>query len=280
MATQVRRVTLPLGDSIPVLGQGSLHLGEDEDRWDDEVAALQLGLDLGLTVIDTSEAYGDGAAEDLVGDAIGGRRDDVFLVSQVRPSHFGPREMPLACEKSLRRLGTEWIDLYLLQSRGFELLDETLDALDELVRLEKISLWGVSHFGLRDLEELVQVRDGVHVQVDQVPYNLARRGVESGVLPWCRRRGIPLMACSPIEQGQLLARPALHKVAQRHGATPAQVALAWVIGHEGVMTLPRAASPEHVQENHGALSLELTPDDSIELDGAFAPPARPQLEVR
>ena len=279
MATQVRRVTLPLGDSIPVLGQGSLHLGEDEDRWDDDVAALQLGLDLGMTLIDTSEAYGDGAAEDLVGDAIGGRRDEVFLVSQVRPSHFGPLDMPVACEKSLRRLGTEWIDLYLLDSRGFELLDETLDALDELVRLEKISLWGVSHFGLRDLQELVQVRDGVHVQIDQVPYNLARRGIESGLGPWCRRLGIPLMACSPIEQGRLLTQPAVHSVAQRHGATPAQVALAWVIGHEGVMTIPRAASVEHVQENHGALRLELTREDLIELDGAFAPPPA-RLELR
>jgi diketogulonate reductase-like aldo/keto reductase len=280
MATQMRRIALPLGDSIPVLGQGSLHLGEDEDRWDDEVAALQLGLDLGMTVIDTSETYGEGAAEDLVGDAIGGRRDDVFLVSQVRPAHFSHREMVVACEQSLRRLGTEWIDLYLLHSRGFELLDETLDALEELVRVEKISLWGVSHFGLHDLEELVQVREGVHVQVDQVPYNLSRRGIESGLLPWCRRLGIPLMACSPIEQGRLLTRPAVHNVAQRHGATAAQVALAWVIGHEGVMTIPQASSTEHVKENRGALDLELTRDDVSELDEAFAPPPGPQLELR
>ncbi len=269
MAAAVKRIELPLGDSIPVLGQGTWHFGEDPARWDDEVAALQLGLDLGLTVIDTGEMYGDGAAEELVGDAIDGRRDDVFLVTKVSPAHFRDGEMALACEKSLRRLGTEWIDLYLLHSRGFQLLDETLDALAELERLEKISCWGVSNFGVPDLRELIQVRDGVHVQTDQVPYNLARRDVESDLLPWCRTRGIPVMACSPFEQGQLPSQPRLRRVAERHGATPAQVALAWVVGREGVAAIARARTPEHVRENRAALDLRLTPDDLTDLEQAF-----------
>jgi diketogulonate reductase-like aldo/keto reductase len=280
MATRLRTIDLPLGDSIPVLCQGTSHLGRDEARWDDEVAALQLGFDLGATSIDTSETYGAGKAEELVGDAIAGRREQVFLVSHVQPSHFGRRTMPVACEQSLRRLGTDWIDLYLLHTRGFELLEETLDTLADLVRREMIAAWGVSHFGLHDLMELVQVRDGAHLQVEQVPYSLARRGIESGLLPWCRSRGVPLMACSPLEQGRLLGHHALRGVAERHGATEAQVALAWVMGHGGVIAVSAASSPEHLRENVGTVDLALTEEDLAELDDLFAPPASAQLDTR
>ena len=280
MATRLRTIDLPSGASIPVLCQGTAHAGRDEARWDDEVAALQLGLDLGATSIDTSEAYGAGKAEELVGDAIAGRREEVFLVSHVQPSHFGQRTMAVACEQSLHRLGTDFIDLYLLHSRGFELLDETLEALADLVRLEKIGAWGVSHFGLHDLIELVQVGEGVHVQVDQLPYSLARRGIESGLLAWCRSRGIPVMACSPLEQGRLLGHDDLRSVADRNRATPAQVALAWVLGHEGVVAVSASSSLEHVRENVGAVDLRLTEEDLSDLDDLFAPPATAQLEPR
>jgi diketogulonate reductase-like aldo/keto reductase len=266
-AAAIRRNELPLGDSVPVLGQGTSHLGKDEDRWDHEVAALQLGLDLGLTLIDTSEAYGDGAAEELVGDAIAGRRDEVFLITKVRPLHAARRQIAVACEQSLRRLDTDWIDLYLLDSRGFELLDETLDGLAELMRREMIAAWGVCNFALPDLEELVRIGDGVHLQTDEVPYNFAQRDIELDLLPWCRERNLPILACSPLGQGRLLRDPALGRVARRHGATPAQVALAWVVQHEGVTAISRASEPGHVKENRGALDIALTAEDLAELAG-------------
>ncbi len=197
-ATSIRRLDLPLGESIPVLGQGTAGMGEDPERWDAEVTALQLGFDLGMTLVETGEMYGNGAAEELVGDALVGRRDDVFLVTKVGPAHASRREIAVACEQSLQRLRTAWIDLYLLHGRGFELLDETLEGLDELLRMGKISFFGVSLFSVANLEELTQVRDGVHVQTDEVPYNLLRRGIELDLLPWCRARGIPVMACSPV----------------------------------------------------------------------------------
>jgi len=270
-ATAIRRLELPLGESIPVLGQGTAGMGEDPERWDAEVAALQLGFDLGMTLVETGEMYGDGKAEELVGDALDGRRDDVFLVTKVGPAHASRREIAVACEQSLRRLGTEWIDLYLLHSRGFELPDETLEGLDDLLRTGKISFFGVSLYSVADLEELVQVRDGVHVQTDEVPYNLKRRGIELDLVPWCRARRIPVMACSPLERGELLGDPALRRVAQRHDATPAQVALAWLIGQPGVCAVARAATLDHVRENRGALDLHLTQEDLAELDRSFPP---------
>ena len=275
-ASNVRTVTLPLGDAIPVMGQGTWHFAEDEDRWDLEVAALRLGVDLGLTLIDTAEMYGDGRAEELVGEAIEGRRDQVFLVTKVLPSHATRTEMPLACDRSLRRLGTDRIDLYLLHWRGFTLLEETVDAFDALVDAEKIVYWGVSNFDVADLEELMNVPGGPHLQTDQVLYNLAHRGIEWDLMPWCEARGLPLMAYSPIEQGELLGAPALRSVAERHGATPAQVALAWVLHHDLVNAIPRAGTPDHVRENRAALDLRLTRQDLAALDRAFAPPAGPR----
>jgi aryl-alcohol dehydrogenase-like predicted oxidoreductase len=273
----IRRIDLPLGDSIPVLGQGTLGLGGDPDRWDAEVAALQLGLDLGMTLVETGEMYGNGAAEELVGDALVGRRDEVFLVTKVGPAHASRREIGVACEQSLRRLGTEWIDLYLLHTRGFDLPDETLESLDDLLRREMVSLFGVSHYSVPDLEELVRVRDGVHLQIDEVPYNLMRRGVERELLPWCRTRGIPILACSPLEHGALVTDPALQRIAQRHGATPAQVALAWLVGQPQVSAIARATSLDHVRENRGALDLHFTREDYAELDRSSRPQSQPSL---
>jgi diketogulonate reductase-like aldo/keto reductase len=275
-ATAVRRLELPLGESIPVLGQGTARMGEDPERWDAEVAALQLGFDLGMTLVETGEMYGDGAAEELVGDALEGRRDDVFLVTKVGPAHASRREIAVACEQSLRRLRTEWIDLYLLHARGFELPDETLEGVDDLLRTGKISFFGVSLYSVADLEELVEVRDGVHVQTDEVPYNLKRRGIELDLLPWCRARSIPVMACSPLEGGELVSEPALRRVAQRHGATPAQVALAWLIGQPGVCAVARAATFDHVRENRGALDLHLMQEDFADLDRSFPPQIQPR----
>lgn len=270
----VRTIALPFGERIPALGLGTWYMGEDPGRRKIELAALERGLDLGLTLIDTAEMYGDGATEELVGDAIAGRRDDVFLVSKVLPTNASRAKTIAACERSLRRLGTDRIDLYLLHWRGVVPLDETVEAFHELIEAEKIRYWGVSNFDVADTEEIFAVPpEGPNVQTDQVLYNLKRRGIERDLLPWCRARGIPVMAYSPIEQGRLLGNPALRKVADRHGATPAQVALAWVLRLEGVCAIPKAGTPAHVEENRAALDLRLDEEDLAELDSAFPPPA-------
>jgi diketogulonate reductase-like aldo/keto reductase len=244
------------------------------------VAALRLGLDLGMTLIDTAELYADGASEELVGEAIEGRRDEVFLVSKVHPSHAGRTDTVRACEASLRRLGTDRLDLYLLHWRGQTPLEETLEGFATLVDDGKIRQWGVSNFGRSDMEELADVGGGEHVATDQVLYNLTRRGIEWDLLGWCQSRDLLVMAYSPIEQGQLLGHPAIGAVASRHDATPAQVALAWVLRHDGVITVPKAGTSEHVRDNHAALELELAKDDFDELDRAFPPPTGPQpLEI-
>lgn len=259
-----------------MLGLGTWHMAEDARRRDDELGALRLGLDLGMTLVDTAEMYGDGDAEELVGEAIRGRRDEVFLVSKVLPSNARAGDTVRACEASLRRLGTDRLDLYLLHWRGPTALDETLEGFAELVDAGKIRHWGVSNFDRDDLEELVGVTGGEAAATDQVLYNLSRRGVECDVLPWCQDRALPIMAYSPLEQGRLLDHPALLEVAARHDATPAQVALAWVLRHDLVVTVPKAGTPAHVRQNCGALELELTEEDLDELDVAFPPPAGPQ----
>jgi diketogulonate reductase-like aldo/keto reductase len=259
-----------------VLGLGTWHMAEDGRRREQELGALRLGLDLGLTLVDTAEMYGDGNAEDLVGEAIRDRRDDVFLVSKVLPSHAGADATVRACEGSLRRLVTDRLDLYLLHWRGATPLEETLDAFGRLVDEGKVRHWGVSNFDPDDMEELVRVAGGEAVGTDQVLYNLGRRGIEWELLPWCEERSVPVMAYSPIEQGRLLDHPSLEAVAEGHDATPAQVTLAWVLRRDGVLTVPKAATPEHVRENCGALQLDLTREDLDELDAAFPPPAGPQ----
>jgi diketogulonate reductase-like aldo/keto reductase len=259
---------------VPVLGQGTWHLAEDPRRRDAEVAALRVGLDLGLTLVDTAEMYADGAAEELVAEAIAGRRDEVFLVSKVLPQHATRRGTLVACERSLRRLKTDWLDLYLLHWRGSVPLEETLDAFGLLVIEGKIRHWGVSNFDIGDMEEVVALPGGSRVATDQVLYNLTRRGIEWDLLPWCERRDIPIMAYSPIEQGRLLGHPALKRVADRHDATPAQVALAWVLRWDRIVAIPKAGTPAHVRENASALDIELDAQDLEALDHAFPPPTR------
>jgi diketogulonate reductase-like aldo/keto reductase len=231
-----------------------------------------------MFLIDTAEMYGAGAAEELVGEAIAGRRDKVFLVSKVLPSHATAVGTVAACDRSLERLRTDQIDLYLLHWRGPIALAETLAGFEALIRAGKIRYWGVSNFDVPDLEELWSTKGGHSIKggremaTDQVLYNLMRRGIEWDLMPWCRERDIPIMAYSPIEQGRLLDHPALHEVAARHGATPAQLALAWVLQHADVIGIPRSGRPEHVEENRAALDLRLTADDMAALDRAFPPP--------
>lgn len=265
---------------MPVLGQGTWGWAEGSRSREDDVAALRCGLDLGLTLVDTAEMYADGAAEELVGEGIAGRRDDVFLVSKVLPGNATRHGTVEACGRSLRRLRTDRLDLYLLHWRGRTPLEETLAGFDDLVRAGKIRAWGVSNLDVSDMEALVGIDAGSAVSVDQVLYNLARRGVEYDLLPWCRERRVPVMAYSPIEQGRLLGHPALEAVAARHDATPAQVALAWLLGQDGVVTIPRASTAQHLRENRAALDLRLAAEDLAALDGAFPPPTEPRpLEV-
>jgi diketogulonate reductase-like aldo/keto reductase len=272
----MRTTKLPSGEAIPVLGQGTWHMAEHPRRRAEEIAALRCGLDLGMTLIDTAEMYADGAAEQLVGEAIAGRRDEVFLVGKVLPHNATRRGTIAACERSLRRLGTDRLDLYLLHWRGQAPLAETLDAFVALTRTGKIRHWGVSNFDVADMEELDDTPGGGAVATDQVLYNLTRRGIEYDLLPWCRKHGIPIMAYSPVEQGRLLNHPQLQDIADRHRATPAQVALAWVVRQDGLVAIPKAGTPAHVRENRAALDILLTDEDLAALDRVFPPPTEPQ----
>lgn len=275
-ADAIRTIKLPSGEMIPVLGQGTWGMAEDAQRRADEVAALRLGLDLGMTLIDTAEMYADGAAEELVAEAIAGRRDEVFLVSKVLPNNATRRGTIASCERSLRRLGTDRLDLYLLHWRGQVPLEETFDAFAALVSAGKIRHWGVSNFNVSDLAEVMNLPGGAAVATDQVLYNLTRRGIEHDLLPWCHERGLPIMAYSPIEQGRMLGHPVLQGVASRHDATPAQVALAWVLRQDGLNAIPKAGTPVYVQENRTSLDLRLTEQDLATLDRAFPPPTGPR----
>ena len=272
----MKTVTLPSGERVPALGQGTWQLGDVPATRKTEIAALQLGLDLGLTLIDTAEMYGNGRAEDLVGEAIRGRRDSVFLVSKVLPHNATRQGTIAACEESLRQLKTDRLDLYLLHWPGAVPLAETLEAFTTLVQTGKIRHWGVSNFDTEDMQELVSLAGGDLCATNQVLYNPSRRGIEWDLLPWCLDRQLPIMAYSPIEQGRLNGHPALTQVAARHGATAAQIALAWVLAQEQVIAIPKAGKPEHVQANHAALTIQLTPADLAELDRAFPPPTRKQ----
>lgn len=269
--TAVRTVTLPSGTQVPALGQGTWYMGDDRSRRAGELAALRRGIDLGMTLIDTAEMYGSGAAEELVGEAIRGRRDEVFLVSKVLPSNADARGTVDACRASLRRLGTDRIDLYLLHWRGGVPFAETVEAFESLVADGSIGSWGVSNL---DVDDLADLPGGARLQTDQILYNLTRRGPEYALFPRCRELSVPVMAYSPIEQGRLLGHEALSAVASAHGKTPAQVALAWVLRHEDVIAIPKASSVAHVEENRAALDLRLTDDDLRTLDAAFPPPAR------
>lgn len=261
-------------------------MGENPDRRADELAALQAGLDLGMTLLDTAEMYGEGAAEELIAEATAGRRWEVFIVSKVYPHNATRRGAVKACERSLKRLNTDHIDLYLLHWRGSTRLGETLDAFQSLQRDGKIRQYGVSNFDRSDLEELTAVSGGEAVATDQVLYNLDHRGLEWDLLPWCRKHDLPIMAYSPLEHpsrhhNSLLSNPALKSIAARHDATPAQIALAWLLRHPDVIVIPKASKVEHVRENRGALEITLDNDDFSELDRAFPQPNRKKrLAVR
>ncbi|HEV7918140.1 MAG TPA: aldo/keto reductase [Solirubrobacterales bacterium] len=272
----IHATTLPSGETVPVLGQGTWHMAEGRHPRDVEIEALRFAINLGVTLIDTAEMYADGGAEELVGEAIEGVRDEVFLVSKVLPSHADREGTINACRASLRRLQTNHIDLYLLHWRGDAPLIETITAFEELRMLGAIRNWGVSNFDLADMAELMELRDGDHVAANQVLYNLAHRGVEWDLLPWHQAQGIPLMAYSPIEQGRLLDHPAIRAIAERHHVTPAQVALAWVLREEGVIAIPEAGTQDHVKENRAAVKLHLEDEDLAELDRDFPPPSGPQ----
>ena len=275
MTSTLRPVTLPSGEAIAALGQGTWHLAEKPARRSDEIAAIRLGLDLGLNLVDTAEMYADGAAEVLVGEAIAGRRDEVFLVDKVLPHHARTGTVR-ACQASLARLAVDHIDLYLLHWRGRIPLAETVAGFADLQAAGLIRYWGVSNLDVDDLIELTDVPGGDQAQTDQILYNLVRRGPEYALLPWLSAHGIPAMAYSPIEQGRLLGHPMLIEVAQRHSATPAQIALAWVLAHDGVNAIPRSGTPDHVRENAEARGISLGRDDLYLLDQAFPPPVRPR----
>jgi diketogulonate reductase-like aldo/keto reductase len=279
----MKHLTLPSGGTMPVLGQGTWNMVEAEApaARGREVAALRLGLDLGLTLIDTAEMYGEGGAEEVVGEAIAGRRDEVFLVSKVYPHNADRKGVQAACERSLRRLRTDCLDLYLLHWRGRVPLDETLDAFARLRDAGKIRDYGVSNFDVDDMREAAALAAGGAVATNQVLYNLARRGIEWDLLPWCREHGMPVMAYSPLEstpgeQAALLHNPRLRTVAARHCATPAQVAIAWLLRQDGVAVIPKAVQPDHVRANRAALDLVLSDADLADLDAGFPPPRRAQ----
>lgn len=271
-AHAIRTTMLPSGEAIPSLGQGTWGMAEDARCRKDEVAALRAGFDLGMTLVDTAEMYADGGAEALVGEAIAGRRDELFLVSKVLPENATRPGTVASCEHSLWRLGTDRLDLYLLHWRGNVPLDETLDAFAALVDAGKIRYWGVSNFDVIDMIELWGLAGGSEVATDQVLYNLTRRGIEYDLMPWCSDRHIPIMAYSPIEQGRLLGHRELKNVAARYNAKPAQIALAWVLRQDGVVAIPKAANVAHVRENHAALAIHLTREDLAALDRAFPAP--------
>jgi diketogulonate reductase-like aldo/keto reductase len=248
-------------------------MAEVASRRDAEIKALRLGMELGLTLIDTAEMYGEGAAEELVAEAIEGHREAVFLVSKVYPHNASQRGVVQACDRSLRRLKTDRLDLYLLHWRGSIPLEETVAGFEELRRAAKIRHWGVSNFDTGDLHELVRVPGGTNCATNQVLYNVTRRGPEFDLMPWMAEHRMPLMAYSPIEQGRLPRSGTLQTIASKHGGSPYQIALAWLLQRPGVIAIPKAGRPEHVRENHRALSIQLDGEDFQRIDAAFPPPA-------
>jgi diketogulonate reductase-like aldo/keto reductase len=271
----MRTVRLPNGTAVAALGQGTWKMGEGVHTRAEESAALRLGLDLGMTLIDTAEMYGDGAAEEVVADAIAGRRDQAFVVSKVYPHNASRQGTVAACERSLKRLRTDRIDLYLLHWRGSIPLAETVAGFTALRDAGKIGAWGVSNLDTDDMEELLGVPGGTACTTDQVLYNPEARGIEFDLLPWCAGHAMPVMAYSPVGQGgRLLRHAALRDAAKRHHATPAQIAIAWALRQEGVIAIPKAGTAAHVSENAQAATLRLAAEDLAAIDAAFPPPHR------
>lgn len=281
----MKTIRLNDGTQLPALGQGTWHMGEDRSMAKYEIAALQRGLDLGMTLIDTAEMYGQGGAETVVGKAIKGRRDEVFLVSKVYPHNAGGHALLESCEDSLRRLRTDCIDLYLLHWRGTFSFEQTIGGMEYLKSAGKIKRWGVSNLDVADMNELIVCKGAEACAVNQVLYHLGSRGIEFDLLPWQRQKQMPVMAYSPLAQRgflrqELLNSPALQQVAESHGATIFQILLAWTMRDGDVVTIPKATSIAHVEENAKAAEIVLTPEDLTALDNAFpSPQSKQPLDV-
>lgn len=272
-----KTVALPDGTIVPALGQGTWYMGENQNVRDQEIRALQLGIELGMKLIDTAEMYGSGQSEQLVGEAIKGRRDDVFLVSKVYPHNAGLDSISIACENSLKRLGTDRLDLYLLHWRGGIPLEETIEGMGRLQKEGKILRWGVSNFDIDDMEDLWELRGGSACATNQVLYHLASRGIEFSLMPWQRERKVPVMAYCPLAQGGSLSRkllndPTLNEIAKERGAQPLQIALAWAIHSGQVIAIPKASQEQHVRENAAAAKIVLSEEELRKLEQAFPKP--------
>jgi aldehyde reductase len=271
----MKTVTLPGGERVPALGLGTWRMGENSAKQSQEIAILRQGLDLGLTLIDTAEMYGEGGAEDVVAKAVAGRRDKVFIVSKVYPHNASRDGVIAACDRSLARLATEAIDLYLLHWRGSYPLTETVEAFERLKRDGKIRYWGVSNFDVSDMAELLALEAGRFCAANQVKYHLGQRGIEWQLLPQMQERAIPVMAYSPLSQGELLRDATLARIARRRGTAAASVGLAWVLRHDGLIAIPKTADPDHLTEIVASLDVTLDDEDLAELDAAFPPPKQP-----
>jgi diketogulonate reductase-like aldo/keto reductase len=270
----MKTVTLPSGEKVPTLGQGTWMMAERRDRRAAEIAALRLGAELGMTLIDTAEMYADGGAEELVAEALGARRRELFLVSKVLPENASRAGTVAACERSLARLKTDVIDLYLLHWRGPHALAETLAALEALMKAGKIRHWGVSNFDTEDMEELFALAGGTACAANQILYNVRRRAPEYDLIPLMAKHRIPVMAYSPLEQTRLQVKGALATVAKRHGATPFQIALAWLLRQGGTIVIPKAGNEKHVRENAAGRDIALDAGDLAAIDAEFKPPTR------
>lgn len=269
-----REVALPSGETVPALGQGTWQMAELAGRRAQEIEALRLGVELGMSLIDTAEMYGEGASETLIAEALGPERDRLFLVSKVYPHHASRTGVVEACERSLRRLKTDRLDLYLLHWRGGVPLEETVAGFEELRRAGKIRHWGVSNFDTEDMEELFDVEGGANCATNQVLYNVTRRGPEYDLIPWMEKHRMPLMAYSPIEQGRLPKAGLLQEIGRRYDASNYQIALAWLLRKPDIVAIPKASSPAHVRDNRRALDIRLSRDELEAIDAKFPPPRR------
>ena len=272
----MKQVTLPGGERVPALGMGTWNIGDHRATRAEEIATLQMGLDMGLRLVDTAEMYGEGLSESLIGEALAGRRDQAYLVSKVYPHNASRKGAVAACERSLRRLGTDHLDLYLLHWRGDVPFEDTIEAFQTLQAAGKIRHFGVSNLDLSDMEEFWDTPGGDAVAVDQLLYNLTRRGIEFDLLPWLRERNVPAMAYSPIEQARLLRNAGLKRFAEQHGMTPAQAALAWLLASDDIIAIPKTGRRDRLRENIGALDITLVPEQLAELDKLFPPPRHAQ----
>ena len=270
----MKTIQLKSGQAIPTLGMGTWRMGENSQYFEDEVNALRHGLDLGFSLIDTAEMYGEGGAEEVIAKAIEGRRQSVFLVSKVYPHNASREGAIAACNRSLKRLNTDYIDLYLLHWRGAYPLSETLKAFQQLKQQGKIRDYGVSNFDTDDMEEALKTNGGEAIVTNQVLYNLSRRGIEYNLLPWSTNHQITIMAYSPVEQGRILKNSALQKIAKESAVSTAQIAIAWLLHRPNVIVIPKSSRPEHIEQNYAAQEIALSPQEIETLEAAFPAPSR------